>query len=284
MRIVVLSWLLSIASMSYGQLPNQPSQKADASNHQSAPKKTEEATTSPLLRVEGQITTSKSKLDSAEEGKENADKATREKWSIGIATLAFLVACGALYIAARQLGMFRRQLELTEQTIRDGNEAAKRQMRAYLVVHEAVIRLLPTGLMQAVVVLKNTGKSPAHMVRRALLVGFGSGSGKIQNLDTAGGFYDGFPIERTHGQMPLAPDGLWEIRQVLWLLNANVWGTIATNSNQDVYVWGRAEYMDIYGEPQVLNYRFKTAELIMGGNGFIAGWALHPTEDGNDAS
>ena len=185
-----------------------------------------------------------------------------------------LLAAGTIAIAFYTLMLFR-----------DAREKGRKELRAYLGIKEAKIHRLPNGQFQAVIVVENSGRTPAREVRRSLNVGWGPRTGPEQGPD--------FPIGILTGQMQLAPTGQWETRQILWNLPEKDIERIALHpTDRFAFVWGRVEYLDIYDELQHVNFRFITLELVTAVARFpdgrtvpvLIGWALHPTEQGNDAS
>jgi hypothetical protein len=155
-----------------------------------------------------------------------------------------------------------------------GRDTARRELRAYIGVKDHTIRTIEDSggflRFQAVITVENGGQTPALNVRRALDVGIGD-----ENRSD-------FRIDGLTGRMPMIPHSLWEMRQVFWNLSEEDIRHI-TNSHRHAFVWGRVEYEDIYGETRHLNFRFITREIITT-NGAVSGWALHPTEDGNETT
>jgi hypothetical protein len=165
----------------------------------------------------------------------------------------------------------------------DAREKGRKELRAYLGLNDQVIKRLPTGLFQLSITIGNSGKTPAHDVRVTLEVGPGNENAPDQ----------GWKLGTLTGRMPLAPNAERSIRQVLWSLEqADVPRIALQNSDRVIFAWGRIEYRDIYDARQHVDFRFVTREQIvehvMAGDRIIderiAGWALQPTEDGNDAS
>lgn len=165
----------------------------------------------------------------------------------------------------------------------ESRDTARRELRAYIGVKSQAIRLLLTGRYQAVVTISNSGQTPAHKVRRSLDVGVGN----------TADFY--FAKPQLSGQMPMAPNAEWELRQVLWDLaedDERIGRIAVADSELRAFAWGRIEYVDIYGRPCSTTFRFETREVAMefitttDGRRLqrVSGWALSPTEEGNEAT
>lgn len=143
--------------MAWGQSDGPP-QKTDTSKKKAAPKKVQSGTKDSPVFVEGQLTTTKSEYDADEEAAENDQKAEREWWAIRIAIAAALVAIGVLWVAIKQLGMFRSQLTF----MRDGFRAAHFPKLILRRVRIPPVDEEPNGGIE--IVLFNAGNADAHRI------------------------------------------------------------------------------------------------------------------------
>jgi hypothetical protein len=177
----------------------------------------------------------------------------------------------------------RKNADATERLVERASDTAKKELRAYVGVREQRIQELGNNQYQAFILIENSGKTPAYELKFTWNWALGGRSGPS----------GGFTLPKPIGSMPFAPSGQRPIRQGLWTLTQDDIPRIATDGSHDIYVWGRIEYKDIYGDDRHVSFRFVTREITreqtMDRNGRllgtrITGWALQPTPEGNDAS
>lgn len=302
LRSILASVLLSVSVLALAQPGNPPPQSGsvrdDTTKHKHSAK------SEPVV-VEARVTTSKSQVDVNRDAEQERDKAVREWASINIAGIAALVAILALAIAFVQLLMFRRQLGIMEGTVVDTSRAAtsaermaiatkamadqaadraKRELRPYISIKDKGIRLLtPQGIFQAFVIFTNGGRTPAKDVRVFL-------DHDLQDSGYQGPFAE---QQRPAGTgFPLGPDREHSVRAVMPEVAREDPNRIARD--REIFVWGRIDYTDIYGDSHWATFRFHTREAIHEVSyrhevaqvieRRITGWALQPTPDGNDES
>ncbi len=161
----------------------------------------------------------------------------------------------------------------------DAREKGRLELRAYIGLREYVIRLIPQNVFQIQITIENTGKTNAKDVRIY-----------FDYTIEDSGFTGPFPIGTMGGSMPLSPNGQRHFRTVIQRLTPQDIPRIA--SDREIFVWGCIEFLDIYNKRQHVKFRLNTRETILGVGvdgtgrevGRIGGWALQPTQDGNDAS
>lgn len=147
---------------------------------------------------------------------------------------------------------------------------AKRQLRAYICLYGGSIRLLPVEnqtFVEAYVRLKNCGQTPAYGHRCWV------------RMDVTDAAKPPFDIsENCLTRDIIGPDG-----------EANLpvhWGPISAqnitdirNETKRIFVWGRADYIDAFGEERYFKFHFLNAKELPG-----KGWPLVPSDKPNEAN
>jgi hypothetical protein len=197
-----------------------------------------------------------------------------EKPILGIFTILLVIVTGVLaYFTG---GLWNATAEIQRET----RLTSRLELRAYVGFKEHVIRLIPNGMFQIQMLIENSGKTTARDVR--LFMNY-----TVQDSGHAGPF----PIEELRSPVPMAPNAQRSWRALIRReLPPNDVPRIA--HDREIFVWGRIGYLDIYGERHHTDFRFNTRETITESGADaqgvirtrIAGWALQPTEEGNDAS
>ena len=165
----------------------------------------------------------------------------------------------------------------TYRLVKDAKDTAKNELRAYVGIQDITVRRLPEGIFQAVVTVVNGGRTPAYSFRRFLNVGV---------FDAT---HTSFGVGELTSPMPMAPNTPTPMRKVLPIISQeDVDRVSAPHAARHVFVWGRIEYKDIFKVPQHVTFRFMSREIIRGYSEnappIVMGWALHPADDGNDAT
>lgn len=158
---------------------------------------------------------------------------------------------------------------------------ARKELRAYVgITSGEIVRLNPNHI-QGYVVIRNTGKTPAHKVTKSITI-------EIRDAAQPGSFT--MP-ERSRGNWPIHPGAAWTFRQDVIEITDEVMADLI-NYKKSVFVWGKSEYVDIYDKPHSLEFRYrnlakKMAWIVKEGGAQsleIQGWELHPEEEGNKAT
>lgn len=127
--MVVLAFIGSVVCAQSD--PSRPStkaaDKAQAKPAGKAPRAQPGSKDAPLF-IEGQVTTAKSSVDVDRDAVDEQAKSQRETWAAAIAGIAAGIAAIVAFIAALQLRMFRRQLGLMK-------DQMKQARREYLAAH-----------------------------------------------------------------------------------------------------------------------------------------------------
>jgi hypothetical protein len=96
-----------------------------------------------------------------------------------------------------------------------------------------------------------------------------------------------FPDQVTHhGSHPLAPGAQMTITYDLYDITAPELVAIRAGK-RTLYVWGNASYVDIFGDTQLLEFRFNNTAGIHSSYGVkenLAGWALQQGKEGNTST
>jgi hypothetical protein len=199
-----------------------------------------------------------------QEAKFREHQAVFERWMI---ILTSILGC----IAFLQLLAFVAQAVYTRKMLDSTRDTARRQLRAYLGFPDAFIENLGAGRFQIQITVANSGRTRALHVTKWI---------KAALLDRS----ENCPFEEQKFdriQHALAPRSRWRLREDCdW---SDDLAAAIQRSDKIVHVWGQVRYTDIYGEPHLSNFRFRS-QAARYTNGTIAGWTLEPHEEGNDLS
>jgi hypothetical protein len=163
--------------------------------------------------------------------------------------------------------------------VRESKATAKKQLRAYLSGTNGKLVFLPGHTFRTEVELRNSGPTPARGVRWAI-------TGLIVPANQPPNFTD---PEFSPGKHSIAPNTHWTAgyefidpkpteADIQAVLKDEKW----------VYVWGHAEYTDIFRQPQTLKFRYRNAiksvRFAPDGTQQIEHWWLYPEGEGNEAT
>jgi len=254
MRSFLVIALLCIASIAYGQQKETPriEPKPETKNAVAAERNPNE--TSFFANLAAKV-----KED------ERHDKASEISiFGIRIGEAALVFATIMLWLATRDL-------------VLEGRDASRKQLRAYLAATPQDIRFLGGDWIQTYIDIENTGSTPARNVRHwtdwQIRV-------PTNNTDFA------LPKESGHGNRPIAPRGKWTLGFEMQLTPQQLAGL--QTKMTEIFVWGRIEYADVFGNNQWLTFRFRNIGTVFTqdrqGNRVPIGWSLFPEGSGNEAS
>ncbi|OGZ07270.1 MAG: hypothetical protein A3C13_02560 [Candidatus Lloydbacteria bacterium RIFCSPHIGHO2_02_FULL_50_11] len=204
----------------------------------------------------------KQKKDSPSNEARTADATETLVWITGV--LAFFTAL--LWVSTNLL-------------VRDANETAKHDLRAYLTAADGTLGGIPgTTVLRAEVALTNSGRTPAHNVRYAI-------TGALRPSGEVGTFPE--PDLSTRKQ-PIAPNAHWTVGYEFINMIADDLDDVL-NDRKWVYVWGRAEYVDIFNRTHTLKFRYRNIVKQVGFDverraRTVAGWKFYPEEEGNETT
>jgi hypothetical protein len=182
-----------------------------------------------------------------------------------IFTVILAIATWALYRATRNL-------------VRGAEETAERQLRAYVLVSSAKVTNLTNlvegnGIPEAIVVIKNSGQTPAYDLHN--VTGFTADSYPprptikltISDKDSI--------VQTT---MPLGPGDTTASNTLGKILTDPQKASLADGTGV-VYVYGTIRYRDVFGKHRCTKYR-----LMIGGPVGVRGGQLTACEEGNEAN
>jgi hypothetical protein len=194
-----------------------------------------------------------------------------------LSLFSILLVGATLWLAWVTRGLWQATVEIHH----DARETAKLELRAYIGFRELVIRVLPNGRFQIQAVIENSGRTPANDVRFFW----------DYNVHASG--YNGpFPVSEAATSAPLMPTAQRSIRAVISRDRLRTEDHHRIAQDLEIFVWGKIKFRDIYRIEQTVDFRFHTREVItttvVDESGTpqtsLAGWALQPTREGNEAS
>ena len=279
LRLLALLLVLVAASAHSQERDGVEKNKAKSAAAARTAKQDQRGTEQSPLVIRG-IPTERSEEQARYEHYEHAEKPINERLTSWATVILAIVTTGLAYFTWRLWSATRRLVE-------DAEETARRQLRAYLGVSGGEIKILNPNHLQANVEIKNTGSTPAHHVTKAI-------NADIRDADNPGGFE--IP-KAAPGKWPIVPGSFWTFRLDLTNVSEEDLKQIHAYKRA-VFVWGRAEYEDIFGVKQTLEFRYRNmAKRLVWteGTGFggvqivkpfwaTVGWDLHPEEEGNSST
>ena len=184
-----------------------------------------------------------------------------------------------VFVTAYLVHYTKKLWRSTHDLVKDAKDTAKWDLRAYVSPADGTLRLIPgTTVLRAEVALRNSGRTPAHNVRYAI-------TGDLRSPTDVGRFED---QDLSTRKQPIAPNAHWTVgHEFLHLTSEDIQDVV--DSKKWVYVWGRAEYVDIFKRTQTLKFRYRnivrqTAFDPETRQHVITGWAFYPEDDGNEAT
>ncbi len=184
-----------------------------------------------------------------------------------------------LVIATGILALFTFLLWVaTYLLVKESKATSKKQLRAYLGGSNGKMFFIPGHTFRTEVELRNSGPTPAHDVRWAI-------TGKIVPKNQTLEFKD---PDFSPGKHPIAPNTHWTAAYEFIDPKPSEEDVQDVYTDRKwVYVWGHAEYWDIFGQRQTLRFRYRNAIKFahFGPDGTrIEHWWLYPEGEGNEAT
>jgi hypothetical protein len=192
-----------------------------------------------------------------------AERKRERKHPLDIGTFIFAVvaavATAAAAIFAYQQGEISRDTE-------------RRQLRAYVTVDEVdIVKFDQSQPVQAHLVLKNTGQTPAYNISAITLI--------QPNLPSAHSnrSLDGLTLKRTRGV--LGTGGVLQMYPAISRTLSDEEYYYVKNGAGEIDIFGEVTYTDAFGTLRCTRYSFS----YVGSDGSHPDKLVTPTEDGNDA-
>ncbi len=173
--------------------------------------------------------------------------------TIGLAVITMLLA-----VATAVLARFTWKLwKSTKALVEEGNETAKRELRAYVAVEGySISNIEPEQQPRVRINIRNFGRTPAYKFKVSVSAQFHSENDpKLEPAEP----------ERVLGH--LAPDAPFGMHAKCGLtLQLNNWNQIVADTAA-VYVFGIIRYVDTFNQPHYTRFRVKTvgADSVEGG-------------------
>lgn len=159
-----------------------------------------------------------------------------------------------------------------QQSVNFAENTGKRQLRAYLTIDGARASCISTVTnIKPQVVIKNVGQTPAYSVRACVC---------IENAPRS----DPPPITKLVpfiSDAVIGPGSSIELGCAPIQLTVPEFEAVRSGGNA-IFVWGRVEYKDVFGQLHYLTYRDASLNFRSEPNG-PAWFDLSPTEAGNEA-
>jgi len=210
--------------------------------------------------------------ESTEEKEYREGKITQD-WLTTISTV--LLAIGTIILAVFTYLLWRSNRKL----IIDTKDTSKRELRAYLDPADGRLYKLSDNVLRAEISIKNSGKTPARKVRYSFTGDLRTPNDSNQNFI--------IPDLSARNQT-IAPNSYWMVgHEFLNMTQEDMEDVYA--DRKLVYIWGQAEYFDIFGEQQTFTFRLrnvvkKLEKDLTSGQTFIREWNFYPEEEGNEAT
>lgn len=263
---VLISASLLISTELYGQTPT-PTKTSDKPKTQSQSNKKPSAADqrgteqSPLIiKV---IPTPNTDEKAEPDGKAHEEKATTERWLIGLTGLLVLfTAILALYTA--------KLWSATDKLVKGAQDTARRQLRAYVFVDRAEITSIDSGDAPiATIVIKNSGQTPAYGLTQVGGIAIG------ESFDTLTHPIGPHGISKTS----LSPGGITQHFNSAPGPLSTEEKSVLHAGTKTLWVYGEVHYKDAFGMERFTNYRF-----MIGGHAGVRSNRMAICEEGNEAN
>lgn len=188
-----------------------------------------------------------------------------------------------IFIVTTALAVYTGKLwGATKKLVEESKDIAKEELRAYLGVANGEIKRLNPNHIQPNIEIRNTGKTQALKVTKAIVA-------EIRDAASPGDFK--MP-ETQKGRGVMAPNAHWVFRIDIGNISDQIMQEII-DYKKAIFVWGKAEYVDKFGESHMVEFRFRNLAkrlvwVVNGGAGIpqleTTGWDIEPEEEGNNAT
>lgn len=194
-------------------------------------------------------------------------------------TELLVIFTASLFVVTGFLVRYTKKLwGSTAKSVDDAKDTAQKELRAYLgAANGTLYFILNSNHLRAAIELRNSGQTPAQKVSYAI-------DGAIRLPDDKTPFKELVSGQRNQ---PIAPGSAWTVgHEFLNLSDADKQDILS--DKKYVFIWGRADYFDIFGKPQMVKFRYRNVvkNLIPldGGQTGIQNWFFYPEEEGNEAT
>jgi hypothetical protein len=175
---------------------------------------------------------------------------------IAVFTIVLAFATGLLWKATRDL-------------VHGADATAQRQLRAYVAIGGADIRLLRADTIHANVTLKNFGQTPGYDLTTWTLIRVGAP--------------DAIPYDETSTPKQrsiIGPTADFNAPSDILTISQRDFGDIQTGKKV-IFVWGQASYVDTFNKKWTFIFRGRNSEMMItpqstGGQVHWTGWGLSP--------
>ncbi len=180
----------------------------------------------------------------------------------------------ALKISRAAAKAARASAVATERNVRAMERVAERELRAYVAIKHAFIRLTtvtgPTKALLGKITIANVGKTIAKNVRLAL------------HIDVFDNLSGPFPVAYRPGGTYLHPNIDWNVQQESPEIPSTVKQQLVDGTKY-VVMWGELSYFDgFYGVERFTKFRFSQGMLVFAET--TTGWDITACEQGNEAT
>jgi hypothetical protein len=159
-----------------------------------------------------------------------------------------------------------------------GELHSERELRAYLGVTGGAIGSPDWGnTFEAEIHLINAGPTPARKIT-------GSIAAELQIRNGAPVIFKDPP--RDPGEWVMVPGSEYILRRAIAIGGQTGTSSISTGE-RIIFVWGRVDYVDVFGKDQHLTFRYRSAHPTRAHTGTVmvtTGWNMDPEGEGNTAT
>jgi hypothetical protein len=177
--------------------------------------------------------------------------------------------------AARAADNLGNVAQATFQQVEHFRQVAERQLRAYIGVRHAVLRVrrLPEGdKILAEITIVNAGQTTARHAKLAIHIGLFD----PEDRD--------FPVQYRDGETHLAPAFEWNAQQASdFFLSGGLEAQLLRRSKLAV-IWGEISYVDAFDVARRSTFRFRQGMVEFDATGRPGAWDVYPCVEGNDAT
>ncbi len=270
--LILIAWAFVLPGSGNGASQETPNGPRPYRNNASATANQQPSQPSTPRNIKQQPSPPSHQTPAQQSSAQQKGKQDRNRWldPIVVVTAAVLVIYLLILIVyARQLTEMRKSADATRDYARIAADTAQRQLRAYVCFESGFVRFTRPDVPEAHLVFRNFGETPAYDVRTGGVIG-----------------YFPYPWDNTLPPPPLnpnvaiiGPNAKLEEHTRMDPPMHGVHVAMLPSPQNAVWVVGRIEYRDAFGQERHTNHR-----MFCRGPLGIGTFALTPDAEGNDAN
>lgn len=199
----------------------------------------------------------------------------------GVLAFVALVQIGFLVHASRtattSAKAAKEAADATRESVELAQSTAERQLRAYILIEDVLFRFIENeSAIDYTMVLRNSGQTPGYNLRTRVNVRIGEPPAPYTDLEpgnSASIIAPNASVNMGPRRINLAPETPADLR----------------SGKQKIYIWGRADYTDAFGNDRYFTFQGTNGDEIVNTDAATGrvnwrGFPMQPTPDGEKAN